>query len=56
MSSQTRFSTNTTLGLEPRLSDVLKDPVIHAVMARDGVTEDELRSVILCAQRNLRAA
>jgi len=54
MSSVLPFSDETPYGLEPRLSDVLNDPLIHAVMARDGVTEAELRSVICRAQRSLK--
>ncbi|MEK9672536.1 MAG: hypothetical protein VW268_08540 [Rhodospirillaceae bacterium] len=30
---------------EPNLDDVLGDPVVHLVMARDGVTLDEIRDV-----------
>jgi hypothetical protein len=33
-------------GTEPELRDVLGDPLIHAVMRRDGVTEAELCLVI----------
>jgi len=54
MSSELPFSNQSPYGLEPRLSDVLSDPVVHAVMARDGVTEAELRSVICHAQRSLK--
>jgi len=55
MPPKTAFTSNTTFGHEPLLSEVLSDPVIHAVMARDGVTEEELRSVITCAQMKLQA-
>jgi len=54
MSSAIQVSEQLSYTLEPRLSDVLNDPVIHAVMARDGVTEAELRSVICRAQKGLR--
>jgi hypothetical protein len=53
MTSTLKFSNNAALGLEPRLSDVLSDPLVHAVMARDGVTHDELRTVIRRAKRHL---
>jgi len=55
MQSRINFSDNRVLGFEPHLSEVLSDPVIHAVMARDGVTKEELCSVILSAQKSLRA-
>ena len=55
MSPKTAFNSNITFGHEPDLSEVLSDPVIHAVMARDGVTEEELLSVITCAQMKLQA-
>jgi len=54
MPSELLFSDQIPCGLEPRLSDVLNDPLIHAVMARDGVTDAELRSVICRAQRSLK--
>jgi hypothetical protein len=54
MTSKTKFTGSVPFGLEPRLSEVLSDPLVHAVMARDGVTLDELRSVIHHAQSNLR--
>jgi len=54
MSSELPFSNQSPYGLEPRLSEVLNDPLIHAVMARDGVTDAELRSVICHAQRSLK--
>jgi hypothetical protein len=40
-------------GEEPNLADVLADPVIHAVMGRDGVTLAELSSVIRDGRRRL---
>lgn len=55
MLTQSSFVGKIPRGVEPRLTEVLRDPIVHAVMARDGVTEDELRSVIRLAQRNLRA-
>ena len=40
-------------GIEPRLCEVLADPVIHAVMRRDGVCRATLESVVVHAQRRL---
>jgi hypothetical protein len=37
-------------GIEPRLEEVLADPLVHQVMRRDGVTEAALRGVIDRAQ------
>ena len=41
-------------GAEPRLGDVLGDPLVHAVMRRDGVSQAQLRAVIARAQACLR--
>jgi hypothetical protein len=41
-------------GVEPALSEVLRDPVVHQVMRRDGVTFDELAAVIAQARTSLR--
>jgi hypothetical protein len=41
-------------GTEPRLCDVLGDPLVHAVMRRDGVGQAQLRAVIARAQACLR--
>ena len=40
-------------GIEPRLDDVLADPLVRTVMRRDGVTSEELRDILeaLRAQR-----
>jgi hypothetical protein len=43
-------------GIEPRLEEVLADPLVHQVMRRDGVTEPALRGVIGRAQARLRSA
>lgn len=32
-------------GAEPPLAEVMADPIVHAVMRRDGVTLEELREV-----------
>lgn len=47
----------TKLGLdeEPRLSDLLDDPVTKAVMARDRVSREELVAHIVRAQARLAA-
>jgi hypothetical protein len=33
-------------GCEPRLDDVLADPIVHQVMRRDGVESADLRALI----------
>jgi hypothetical protein len=43
-------------GIEPRLAEMLADPLVHQVMRRDGVTEAALRGVIGRAQARLRSA
>ncbi len=40
---------------EPRLSELLDDPVTRAVMARDGVSREELLEHIAVAQEKLAA-
>jgi hypothetical protein len=40
-------------GIEPDFSEILSDPVLHAVMNRDGVSQDALRAVVLTAQIRL---
>lgn len=40
-------------GKEPRLSEVLNDPIVHQVMRRDGVSFAELAAVIAQAQATL---
>jgi hypothetical protein len=40
-------------GLEPPLDEVLSDPVVHAVMRRDGVELREVEEIIAAAQRRL---
>jgi hypothetical protein len=41
-------------GAEPSLREVLADPLVHAVMQRDGVSRAALACLIACAQRRLR--
>lgn len=38
---------------EPQLDDVLSDPVVRLVMARDGVTLDDMRDVVSAARSRL---
>ena len=40
-------------GQEPSLDEVLADPIIHAVMRRDGVSRETLCRVVKGARRNL---
>jgi len=40
-------------GVEPRLCDLLDDPLVRLVMSRDGVTRDQLRAIIRAAQQAL---
>jgi hypothetical protein len=41
-------------GVEPALSDVLADPLVHAVMRRDGVSGAALQSLIVQVGWRLR--
>ncbi|MEQ8229895.1 MAG: hypothetical protein RIA64_17560 [Rhodospirillales bacterium] len=38
---------------EPQLDDMLSDPVVRLVMARDGVTLDDMRDVVSAARSRL---
>jgi hypothetical protein len=40
-------------GVEPDLCDVLADPLVHAVMRRDGVSQAQLRHVVTRARVQL---
>jgi len=42
-------------GVEPALTEVLADPLVHLVMRRDGVSACALRRVIVAAQCKLRS-
>ncbi len=44
------------LSFEPSLHETLSDPVIQAVMDRDGVSQDELIQLILVARARLAIA
>ncbi len=39
-------------GIEPALSEVLDDPMVHLVMARDGVTRNDLELLIEWVRQN----
>lgn len=39
---------------EPPIEDVLADPLIRVVMARDGITSESLRRLVQDASRRLR--
>jgi len=41
--------------IEPRLSDLLRDPIIRSLMARDGVQMPDLLSIIGEAQNSLKS-
>lgn len=41
-------------GVEPRLEDLLADPLTEAIMRRDGVTAASLRQLILDTRKGLR--
>jgi hypothetical protein len=43
-----------TAGREPHLDDVFRDPIVHLVMRRDGVTLEQLRAVVAQARAALR--
>lgn len=40
--------------IEPALSDLLSDPVILAVLKRDGLTVDDVKKVVTSYQRNVK--
>ena len=40
---------------EPRLDDVLEDPVILAVMARDGIHRTEMADLVCAVRKKLAA-
>ena len=39
---------------EPSLDDLLNDPIMHALLARDGLTVDEVRRFLNEMKRRLR--
>lgn len=44
----------TEAGIEPRLSDVLADPLVHQVMRRDGLERADLEAAVALGRRMLR--
>ncbi|MBM3480471.1 MAG: hypothetical protein FJX69_14845 [Alphaproteobacteria bacterium] len=46
----------TTTSGEPDLRDLLEDPMLHAVMRRDGLTRLDLDAAIAQARDRLRAS
>ncbi len=46
--------TSSSCSDEPRLAEVLDDPVILAVMARDGIGRAEMMELVRAAQQKLR--
>jgi len=43
-------------GIEPDFRDLLADPVLQAVMRRDGIDEDTIRAIVRAAQIRLGLA
>ncbi|WP_148207487.1 hypothetical protein [Paramagnetospirillum magneticum] len=41
-------------GHEPLLEEVLRDPIIHRLMARDGIEMSAMEALILITQRRLQ--
>ncbi len=41
-------------GREPRIEDLMADPIVHLVMRRDGLTANQVWHWIFQAQRRLR--
>ena len=39
---------------EPKLSDVLADPLVHLVMRRDGLARTDVEAAVAFGQRQLR--
>lgn len=44
-----------TAGTEPPLEELLADPLVHLVLARDGLTVETVRREMLAARRRLTA-
>lgn len=44
-----------TAGTEPPLEELLADPLVHLVLARDGLTVETVRREMLAARRRLLA-
>jgi hypothetical protein len=56
MNDQTPILGADALAGEPPLGDVLSDPIVHAVMARDGVTPSDLRTLLARWQGRYRTS
>lgn len=41
-------------GTEPRLEDMISDPIVHLVMRRDRISVEDVRAVVDAARRRLR--
>ncbi|HEY1722144.1 MAG TPA: hypothetical protein VGG27_12930 [Magnetospirillaceae bacterium] len=41
-------------GSEPKLADVLADPLVHLVMRRDGLQRADVEAAVALGQRQLR--
>lgn len=42
--------------IEPTLDELLRDPIVHLVMRRDGINEDTVRRFVREAALNLRSS
>ena len=42
-------------GVEPTLSEMLADPIVHLVMARDGLSRADVERAVAHGQRQLRS-
>ena len=45
----------TESGPEPKLNDLLADPIVHLVMRRDGLTPEDVWAAVHFARERLRA-
>lgn len=43
-------------GMEPPLSEVLAEPIVHLLMRRDHVADAELRQLVRRSRRSIRRA
>lgn len=50
MPEQSKIEWRRALKGEPSLEDVLADPIVHRLMARDGVSAEDLRRLKLQAE------
>ncbi len=40
-------------GKEPRIADMLSDPIVNLIMKSDGIGPDQVRAVLACAHNRL---